>query len=374
MRNVAAQWCTPAVLVLALGGCGDTVPTEPEARAAPVGAAAESSVNYRWTTVTGFDNPRGLAFGPEGLLYVAEAGTGGTTSTAGQCPQEPAPVGPFTGGLTGRISRVSRQGARETVAAGLPSATGALGDVIGVSDVAFLDGRLYALVAAGGCSHGQVSAPAGIYRVARDGDWRPVANFGRFHRANPAANPDLFTFSPDASLYAMAAADGKLFLTEANQKGLFQWAPGVGFSRVADFSVVSGLETPTALSLEGPMLVSDFGLLRGPTIGVGTESIYRVTRGGDTKLWATGFTKVLGLALHRGFLYVLEAASEEVFAPGSGRVVRVSERGQGGQAEVVVSGLYFPTSIVIGPDHALYVSNRGFGAAPGTGEVLRIPL
>ena len=91
-------------------------------------------------------------------------------------------------------------------------------------------------------------------------------------------------------------------------------------------------------------------------------------------MWATGFTKVLGLALHRGSLYVLEAASEEVFAPGSGRVMRVSERGQGGQTEVVVSGLYFPTSIVIGPDNALYVSNRGFGAAPGTGEVLRIPL
>jgi hypothetical protein len=249
-----------------------------------------------------------------------------------------------------------------------------LGDVIGVSDLAFLEGRLYALVAAGGCSHGHVSAPAGIYRVARGGDWRPVANFGRFHRANPAANPDIPSFSPDASLYAMAAQDGSLYLTEANQKGLFQWTPAEGFSRVADFSVVPGLETPTAVSLEGPMLVSDFGLLRGPTIGVGTESIYRITRSGGTRLWAKGFTKVLGLALHRGSLYVLEAASEELFAPGSGRVLRMSERGQGGDAEVIVSGLYFPTSIVIGPDQALYVSNRGFGAAPGTGEVLRIPL
>ena len=40
----------------------------------------------------------------------------------------------------------------------------------------------------------------------------------------------------------------------------------------------------------------------------------------------------------------------------------------------VVTGLYFPTAMTVGPDGALYVSNRGFGAAPGTGEVLRIPL
>jgi len=44
---------------------------------------------------TGFNSPRGVTFGPDDNLYVAEAGLGGTRSTIGQCTQVPgAPGGP----------------------------------------------------------------------------------------------------------------------------------------------------------------------------------------------------------------------------------------------------------------------------------------
>jgi len=37
----------------------------------------------------GLNSPIGLKFGPDGNLYVAEGGIGGTNSTVGQCEQVP---------------------------------------------------------------------------------------------------------------------------------------------------------------------------------------------------------------------------------------------------------------------------------------------
>src|SRR2546421_8846345 len=104
--------------------------------------------------------PRGLKFGPDGFLYVAESGVGGTTKATGQ--QVPPPVGPYTGGMTARISKISPAGVRTTVVDGLPSTltSKAIGSQPGgVGDVAFVKGTLYALLFGGGASHGNPAMP-----------------------------------------------------------------------------------------------------------------------------------------------------------------------------------------------------------------------
>ena len=63
-----------------------------------------------------------LAFGHDGHLFVAEAGSGGgSLSTNGLCDQVSPPVGPFVAGHSGRILEFSAPETSDVIASGLPS-------------------------------------------------------------------------------------------------------------------------------------------------------------------------------------------------------------------------------------------------------------
>ncbi|HVU28789.1 MAG TPA: ScyD/ScyE family protein [Sphingomicrobium sp.] len=359
-----------AAIAIAIPATGNAARTPTVIR----GAAAPTVEVY----ATGFNNPRGLKFGPDGALYVAEGGPGGSNSTVGLCEQVPD-VGPYTGQRTGgRISRVDSNGVRTTLTDRFPSSqtSPALGSLVsGVADIAWVNGTLYALTAGSGCSHGVRNTTNGVFRLSSNGSPVLVADLSAFQKAHPVANPEPDDFEPDGTWYSMVAVGKTLYALEPNHGELDKINPGTGaISRVADISASQGHIVPSAMTYHAGVFY--IGNLNTFPIVPGSSKILQVTQSGNVSTVKTNLTTVLGVTFDNlGRMYVLENTTVAGFpTPGTGDIVRFT----GGKREVLVSGLALPTAITYGPDGALYVSNLGFGPPPslpnGPGQVLRIRL
>jgi hypothetical protein len=351
---------------------------------APQALTAQLSSNAT-VVASGLQGPRGLHFGPDGDLYVAEAGTGGTNSTGGECAQVPTPVGPYTGGMTARISKFDKNWNRTTVASGLPSTVDAMGDLQGVSDLQFVNETLYALVSGGGCSHGNPLWPDGVYVVNQfNGKWGVVADISSFMQANPVQYPNPDDFEPDGTPYSMVAVNNKLDAVEPNSGQVLEADPKSGkITRQIDVSASQGHIVPTAIvQNNGGFLLGNLNLF---PIEPNTSRVMTLSRSSGDQSSApgmsvpgpfhitsskAGFATVVGLAFGpNGLLYVLQLSAGTPYGYpglGAGKVTRIN---RDGSLTDVVTGLSVPTAMTFGPKGQLYISN--FGAAPaGAGQIV----
>lgn len=354
----------------------------------------------------GLDNVRGLSFAPDGSLYITEAGVGGD----GPCvPALSLQNLPACVGTSGAVTRVYN-GKQERILTGLPSIalspTGA--EASGPQDIQFdAAGKPYLLIGyAATIEQSNKSLTSfgwgQLYKVdLNTGSLTSLADFSSYESTN---NPDR-GYVPDlgglinSNPFALAVSGDTVYVTDAAGNDLLSVGlDGSNLTTVAVLpkqTIINPIfpppeqvllpntpppgEAPKEIEIEsvptgvavGPDKALYVSELTGFPVPVGAAKIYRVGADGEITVYADGFTQLIDLAFDTfGNLYVLQYANEPYWNGNlDSSVVQIAPDGTR-TTLASGNGLEAATALTVGPDGAIYISNKGDRA--GVGEVVRL--
>ena len=302
-------------------------------------AAARSSDRPRHHMKTtlladGLHGTVGATIGPDGALYVAEAGTGA--------------------GDPGRVIRIdARNGKTTTVASDLPARVIPLGGAI---DVAFARGTLYVLVTAVGPDVGGTSVD-GIYRLEDSGHFTVFADIGAWSLANPPSTA--FDLSMGVQFALQPISDGFL-VTDGHHNRVLHVSAAGQVTQLIQFGNI----VPTGLAVShGRVFMSEAGPVPyDPASGMVVS--FRNHHPRRVREVASGYSLLVDVECGPGgALYALsqgdspgDVAPGSPALPGSGRLLVMNRHGT---FSVLADKLNLPTSLDFAGDTAFVTTLTG---------------
>jgi len=319
------------------------------------------------------NNPRQITFGPDGSLFVAEAGSGAVNATVrGRCFA--GPEGTACPGNTASITAVHRPGTAgadsgERVVTGLLSLAGRDGSfAVGLDAIDFApDGKLFGIIAA---------APPGLPRsLARQagqvltglrGD-RPVtvADIAAYSFAHP--NPG---HEPDSDPYGIAAMGSTTYVADAANNTLLKVTRDGRISTLHVFPYrhgSNGIDTVPTSVVVGPDHMLYVGTLASFVPGAAKVYVVNPDTGRVVRT-IDGLTTVSAVAVGaNGTVYAAElfaGCPPDDHSCTPGRIAVIPQRGERHEIEVPLPG-----GVAVHEGH-LYASVLAI--VPGGGAVWRL--
>ncbi len=364
----------------------------------------------------GLNNARGLTVGSDGSIYVTESGVGGD----GKCMPSPSVGGQLLcAGNSGAVTKITPDGKQNQIITGLPSL--ALEDdqieAAGPQDLKFdAFGNAYLLVGmAGNPGHrdAQLNAAGGnqippdqvvdspglgrLYKFDRQaGAWFSIADMPPYELAKNPDQGDVIS-----NPYALTLIGNTAYIVDAGGNSLYRVGldgsslqaiglprqilknpifpkpqpgevlppgappPGQEPKEIPIQSVPTGI----AVGPDGALYVSEFTGFPYPE---GKARIFRIDRDGKPEVYAEGFTQIGDVEFDKqGNMYVLQIADQSLWKGKlDSSLIKVAPDGKRTTVVKAGEGLVAATALDIGPDGAIYITNKGI--TPGTGEVVKI--